>query len=96
MFGGEACVPPWHKSCASEDPAASNRINQAGLVKENTKPGRLRDGMRILTLEFLLLPLKQPYFTSITGNSTSTDKLEADGALILRPSVYQCSKGILS
>ena len=33
---------------------------------------------------------------STTGDSTSTDKLEADGALILRPSVYQSSKGILS
>ena len=33
---------------------------------------------------------------STTGDSTSTDKLEAYGVLILRPSVYQSSKGILS
>ena len=40
--------------------------------------------------------LVKPYFVSTTGDSTSADKLEADGALIVRPSVYQSSKGILS
>ena len=35
--------------------------------------------------------IKQPYFTSRTRNSNSTDKLEVDGALILPPSLYQCS-----
>ena len=35
--------------------------------------------------------VKQPYFTSITRDSNSTDKLEVDGALILPPSLHQCS-----
>ena len=35
--------------------------------------------------------VKQPYFTSITRDSNSTDKLEVDGTLILPPSLHQCS-----
>ena len=35
--------------------------------------------------------VKQPYFTSITRDSNSTDKLKVDGALILLPSLHQCS-----
>ena len=34
---------------------------------------------------------KQPYLTSITRNSNSTDKPEVDGALILLPPLHQCS-----
>ena len=32
-----------------------------------------------------------PYFPSATRNSTSTDKAEAGGALILHPSLHQCT-----
>ena len=37
------------------------------------------------------LKVKQPYLTSITRNSNSTDKPEVDGALILLPPLHQCS-----
>ena len=32
-----------------------------------------------------------PYFPSATRNSTSTDKAEAGGALILHPSLHRCT-----
>ena len=35
--------------------------------------------------------VESPYLTSITRNSNSTDKPEVDGALILLPSLHQCS-----
>ena len=35
--------------------------------------------------------VKQPYLTSITRDSNSTDKPEVDGALILLPPRHQCS-----
>ena len=35
--------------------------------------------------------IKKQHLTSITHDSNSTDKLEDDGALILTPSLQQCS-----
>ena len=34
---------------------------------------------------------KSPYFKSVAGNGRLTNNTEADGALILTPSLQQCS-----
>ena len=47
--------------------------------------------IRTRSMHLVKKKAKQPYLTSITRNSNSTDKLEVDGALILLPPPHQCS-----
>ena len=58
---------------------------------ERSKPQVERNQYVTSTLVEVKVKVKQPYLTSITRNSNSTDKPEVDGALILLPPRHQCS-----
>ena len=49
------------------------------------------DGSQLTIDPIVKSKVKQPYLTSITRKSNSTDKPEVDGALILLPPRHQCS-----
>ena len=60
-------------------------LTASGKIEENEKV------QCAILLHTVKVKVKQPYLTSITRNSNSTDKPEVDGALILLPSLHQCS-----